>query len=754
RLLRLVWRGWGWAGLALRRLLTQFARFIWRRILAPPWRFLGRLGLALRNLLTLFIWRPLRFMGMPWWLLYRRYLHRTVSSALRRLGGVALSLLRRAGQAVTRLLFRPLRRRWRKGQMRRVRRRREWRTRVRVWQARMRVALLRPQPPRKAVIAPAVPRFEETPQPRRRITRLATTGLALGLVIVASMITAQQAPRLRGAAAENEYQISSSKFVTVTATSPVPTATATPLPSPTPWPTPDPLNGGGSVVFTLRQQGNSDLYALSIGKSQPVRLTDDPAEDRDPAWSPDGSEIAFSSRRDGNWEIYVLRLRDGDVRRLTYDTAFDGGPSWSPDGQWLVFESYRSGSLDLFLLSSDGEQGPIPLTQHPAPDFSPAWSPDGRHIAFTSWRSGNKDIYILSLDDAADNAAHNITGTPRQSEDNPAFSPDGAFLAYDDASSGRRLVYALPLSDYRPAGQPVSHGQGQHPSWSPDGKALTFIYNSGGQYHLIASSLDAWSVAPQSFTTPARLAGANWSAHVLPQPLPRALETISHSLSQPLFQESVAPVAAEGPPFLLREIPVDAPAPYLSDRVDQSFLALRQRVEAETGWDFLGELDQMYEAIDGQPLPGQNSQTWNKAGRAFDYLSDRALAFDPSVVIVPRREEADTYWRTYLKTTAQDGTQGEPLRDLPWNFRARFGPEPRYYDQGGKLEEQVPVGYFADFTALAADYGWTWSPANDNWRTYFPGIRFWHYENRQDLTWEQAMLELHPADVLLAVFRR
>ncbi|NIV33541.1 MAG: hypothetical protein GWN58_30065, partial [Anaerolineae bacterium] len=52
--------------------------------------------------------------------------------------------------------------------------------------------------------------------------------------------------------------------------------------------------------------GNSDLYALSIGQDQPVRLTNHVADDRDPAWSPDGDRLAFASHRDGNWEIYVL----------------------------------------------------------------------------------------------------------------------------------------------------------------------------------------------------------------------------------------------------------------------------------------------------------------------------------------------------------------------------------------------------------------------------------------------------------------
>lgn len=44
-------------------------------------------------------------------------------------------------------------------------------------------------------------------------------------------------------------------------------------------------------------------------------------------------------------------------------------------------------------------------------------------------------------------------------------------------------------------------------------------------------------------------------------------------------------------------------------------------------------------------------------------------------------------------------------------------------------------------------------PAADNWRTYFPAARFWHYENRQGLPWEPAMLELYTVEELLNAFR-
>lgn len=752
-LMKKVWRGLGLLGLALRRALETLLR--------PIWAFAGRVGLALRALLTRFVWRPLLFVTAPVRYVYRRWLHRPLMGIWRIIFWVWTQLARLVGWLFVRhvrALLRRVHQRWRAGRAGRRYRLRALKSHWRVWRAWVRVSLMQPRPPRRALVAPTV--AIDGPRPTRvRATRWATTALAIGLVAVASLITAQQAPQLNRVVARSDYQISSSKFTArATANAPAGEPSATPLPTPgptpTPWATPNPLDGGGSVVFTLRQNGNSDLYALSIGQDQPVRLTNHVADDRDPAWSPDGDRLAFASHRDGNWEIYVLDVSSGRVQRLTSDPVFDAGPAWSPDGQWLVYESYRQNNLDLYLISADGEQGPLRLTQHPAPDYSPVWSPGGRHVAFTSWRNGNKDIYILSLDEAADEAALNLTNSPALQEDHPAFSSDGNALAYSDGSTGFDLVYVLPLSAGTPSAEPATVGQGEHPTWSPDGKALTYVHRKDSQSHLIAGSLDAWSVAPQAFTTNGRLSDAHWSARTLPQPLPQRLQTISQTVDEPFFVETVYAPQSEGAPYFLQELAINAPAPYLNDRVDQSFLTLRRQVSEMVGWDFLGEVDNLFEPLDARPLPGQSARTWNKAGRAFDYVSDYALSVNPQVEIVREDQGYEMYWRTYLRAGQQDGTQGEPLRSLPWDFRARYGAEPQYYDQGGKPKDTIPPGYFVDFTTLAADYGWLRVASGDNWRTYFPGINFWHYEKRQELNWEQAMLEIYTPDQILEAFNQ
>jgi TolB protein len=60
------------------------------------------------------------------------------------------------------------------------------------------------------------------------------------------------------------------------------------------------------------------------------RLTNNPAGDGFPTWSPNGKKIVFMTRRDGNHEIYVMSRDGSTVRRLTKNPAKDQFPSWQP----------------------------------------------------------------------------------------------------------------------------------------------------------------------------------------------------------------------------------------------------------------------------------------------------------------------------------------------------------------------------------------------------------------------------------------
>ena len=773
RLAIAFWAFLGRCGLALRHLLTVL---IWRpllrisrpfisggrRIAHAVWAFTGRCGMAIRHLLTLVIWRPLLFVTWPVRWLYRKLLQRPLGfiglslrtfgewlfleelpPALKAMATYAIVFARRAGRAIGRLAGAGV--------------------------AAVQVGWLelggrvKSRRQRGTVMAgELVMDHTLEPAPRRLRMRQITTAFgAAGVILLLSLLSSQEQRALNVAARGERDPLLTpavARLVPKMTLTPTPTPTDTPTPTPTPsptpvpvvselvdWPTPDPLSKGGSVAFSRRQDGNSDLYALALGRAEPIRLTGHSADDRDPAWSPDGRYLAFSSRRDGNWELYILDFQTGQPRRLTINLAFDGAPSWSPDGNWLVFESYRENNLDLYIVAADGQAPPIRLTEHSAQDFSPAWSPDGRHIAFTSWRDGSKDVFLLDLDSAYDERAINVSQSPDLDEDHAAFAPSGDYLAYHGQGDGLDLIYAQPLEDYRPAGPAFSVGQGRHPSWSADGSSLVYAHGDGSQSYIIASSVDSWTVAPQAFAGQGLVDDLAWSGTVLPRGVESRLPIVG-AAEEPLYRERMGQTGDGAAAIMLQEVDVDAPAPYLSDRVDDSFAALRQRTLDEAGWDFLGRLDNMFTFLTTGPLPGDTSENWNKAARAFDFYYRFPISVEPQVEIVREEVGGETYWRVFLKTALQDGSQGEPLRQLPWDFTARYDADPRYYDQGGKPKEVHPAGFYVDFTALAEDYGWQRVPALANWRTFFHGIRYWHFENRQELTWQEAMLELYTAD--------
>lgn len=68
---------------------------------------------------------------------------------------------------------------------------------------------------------------------------------------------------------------------------------------------------------------------MNVDGSQQTRLTNNPAEEYYPAWSPNGQRIAFASDRDGNFEIYVMKANGSSPTRLTNNPAYDADPDWA-----------------------------------------------------------------------------------------------------------------------------------------------------------------------------------------------------------------------------------------------------------------------------------------------------------------------------------------------------------------------------------------------------------------------------------------
>ncbi len=572
---------------------------------------------------------------------------------------------------------------------------------------------------------------------------LSLLAVALMAVLIGVVLWATNPSRnLTGAPIQNPNPNISFLAAGATPTPNVSTILSTPVSTATTLPVS--LEARGAIAYVGREKGQDDIWVLNVGERTPIRLTNNPADERDPAWSPDGQKIAYASHQDGNWELYVYDLDNGQATRLTYDLSFQGAPQWSPDGKWLVYESYQGNNLDVYVVPVDGSQSAQRVTQSPAPDFSPAWSSDGRRIAFVSWRDGNQDIYIFSLDNPADSASVNLTNTPTRQEDYPAWSPDAKLLAYSALDEGIEKVFVKP-SD-RPQDNAQVLAGGHAPAWSPDGASLIFTVESLEGTQFVALPFASAGLSTPVIGVPNQASDPVWTR----TPLAAALVSsggLGPSVAQSLFIEQVSSRDQDNKLRLntIGDLMVGRSLPYLNDAVNDSFIALRQQTLKETGWDFLGQLDDAFWDMKRLPDPGEERRNWYMTGRAFGVNRNLIAGFPAQIEVVREDFSIDTYWRVYVRVAdeAQSGQLGEPLRRMPWDMLSRNSGDVQAYDQGGSLKTEIPSGYYVDFTQLALDYGWLRSPTGNDWRANYNAVNYWLFLKTEDLSWYQAMRELY-----------
>ncbi|MEO8606576.1 MAG: SdrD B-like domain-containing protein [Chloroflexota bacterium] len=159
----------------------------------------------------------------------------------------------------------------------------------------------------------------------------------------------------------------------------------------------DPVWGPNNyVAFETTRDGNWELYLLDMTTGVETRLTDNPANDINAFWSPDGTKLLFQSDRSGKWQIYEIDLRTGSISGLSDGIANDVDPQYNNAGDKIVFRSYRDGDGQnsvIYTMDADGRN--IQRVSDVKGDAtSQSWSPDDSLIAYQSNLDGDLDIYV------------------------------------------------------------------------------------------------------------------------------------------------------------------------------------------------------------------------------------------------------------------------------------------------------------------------------------------------------------------------
>ena len=146
---------------------------------------------------------------------------------------------------------------------------------------------------------------------------------------------------------------------------------------------------------------------------------------RNAAVSPSGARAAFEFRG----EILTVPREKGDDRNLTNTpSANDRSPAWSPDGKSIAWFSDRSGEYRLYIGDQDGKGAPREIKIDGAGFYDdPKWSPDSKKISFAD---NSRSIYVADVaTGAADKVSSDVLYGPVRVL-NHSWSPDSQWLAY------------------------------------------------------------------------------------------------------------------------------------------------------------------------------------------------------------------------------------------------------------------------------------------------------------------------------------
>ncbi len=328
---------------------------------------------------------------------------------------------------------------------------------------------------------------------------------------------------------------------------------------------------GSTLAFSAQYAGNVDVYVLPVDGGEPKRLTFHPGADQTQGWTPDGREIVFASGRATNApgnvpRFYLVSAIGGPERPMPMPRAYQG--KISPDGKRVAYRmnsswdeerrNYRGGQNRPIWIEDLATHDVITTPWQDSKEMDPAWI--GETVYFLSDRDGVSNVFSYDTKTKALKQQTQFkdfdvkTLDASTSANAVVFEQGGVIHELDPATGRERTVNITANGDFpwmmaqwkdvtarvtnislsatgkRAAVEargeiftiPAEKGDARNltnsstaadrnPSWSPDGKWISWFSDAGGEYKLILASQDGSTKREIALAEPSYYYTPQWS---------------------------------------------------------------------------------------------------------------------------------------------------------------------------------------------------------------------------------------------------
>ncbi len=233
----------------------------------------------------------------------------------------------------------------------------------------------------------------------------------------------------------------------------------------------------GKIAFVRAD----DIWTMNPDGSDQVNLTNSPAMEREPVWSPDGSRIAYTAPGGPGTEISIMDADGSNVINTGNGVTPDRQPAWSPDGTKLAYII----QVYVATMSADGtNQVALRALADSGHAFRQGldldWSPDGQAVAFEAeCEEGGTVIGKLTPVASSGTITQFSRACPDPQDPDPVLSFDGSPSWSPDS---QRILFSgsLGLRTIRPDGTNDQFlAAARDGVWSPDGSKIAALAGPG-----------------------------------------------------------------------------------------------------------------------------------------------------------------------------------------------------------------------------------------------------------------------------------